>query len=77
MQRLNVDIEAAGLRQAIDELVRSGMTPEEFKSVKKVACSLLDAVRSRLVLDWRAKQQARAAMLDSTCNTLDTGLPEA
>lgn len=53
------------------------LSDEEIKQVKLVARSLLDAVRSRLVLNWREKQQARAAMLDSICNTLDTGLPEA
>lgn len=76
MQRLNVDIEAAGLRQAIDELVRSGMTPEEVKSVKKVAHSLLDAIQARLVLDWRDKLQSRAVMLELNRSTLDDGLPD-
>jgi type I restriction enzyme R subunit len=51
------------------------LTPEEEKAVKKVARSLLEAIRARLVLNWRDKQQARAGMLDSIKTTLDEGLP--
>jgi type I restriction enzyme R subunit len=53
------------------------LSDDEIKQVKLVAGTLLDAVRSRLVLNWREKQQARASMLNSIRNTLDAGLPEA
>ena len=52
------------------------LTPDEVKSVKKVAQSLLAAVQARLVLNWRDKLQARAVMLESIRITLDEGLPE-
>jgi type I restriction enzyme R subunit len=52
------------------------LTPDEVKSVKKVARSLVGAIQARLVLNWRDKLQARAVMLESIRTTLDEGLPE-
>ncbi len=52
------------------------LTDEEVKEVKKVARSLLDAIRSNLVLNWREKLQARAFMRESIRETLDVGLPK-
>ncbi len=53
------------------------LSPEEVNEIKKVAKSLLEVVRSRLVLNWREKQQARAGMMESIRSALDDGLPNA
>ncbi len=53
------------------------LTPEEINEIKKVAKSLLEVVRGRLVLNWREKQQARAGMMESIRSALDDGLPNA
>ena len=53
------------------------LTKKEEAEVKKVARDLLETLRKeKLVLDWRARQQSRAAVRQAIEVTLDT-LPEA
>ena len=62
-----------------DILTRPGpnLTPEERNEVKKVARILLEKVKGTLVIDWRAKAQARAQVRLTIEDTLDEGLPRA
>jgi type I restriction enzyme, R subunit len=53
------------------------LTPEERTEVKKVARSLLEALKNLLVLDWRQKAQARSGIKIVIENALDSGLPRA
>jgi len=49
---------------------------KQEQQVKKVAKELLDTLkRERLVLDWRKRQQSRAAVRHSIEEILDTSLP--
>jgi type I restriction enzyme R subunit len=51
-------------------------TKKVEQQVKKVAKELLDTLkRERLVLDWRKRQQSRAAVKQSIEEILDTSLP--
>jgi type I restriction enzyme R subunit len=65
---------------AIYDLLRKAevkLTAKEKQQVKKVAKDLLERLKSeRLVLDWRKKQQARAAVRQMIEQMLD-GLPPA
>lgn len=50
----------------------------EVKKIKKVAHDLLQTLKKgKLVLDWRKRQQARAAVRVSIEDVLDKGLPRA
>ena len=52
------------------------LTKKEEAEVKKVARTLLETLkREKLVLDWRVRQQSRAAVRQAIEITLDT-LPE-
>ncbi len=54
------------------------LTPDEERQVKAVAHDLLQTLKtSKLVLDWRKRQQARAAVRQAVENVLDQGLPGA
>ena len=53
------------------------LTTEERVEVKKTARELLARLKGLLVLNWRQKQQARAKLMDSIKDTLDTALPRA
>jgi type I restriction enzyme, R subunit len=58
----------------LDLLTRPAMTlsPKETKEVKKVAKELLETLkREKLVLDWRKRQQSRAAVRLTIEETLD------
>jgi len=53
------------------------LAKKEEKQVKKVAKELLDTLkRERLVLDWRKRQQSRAAVKQAIEEILDYNLPE-
>lgn len=61
-----------------DLLTKPEMTlsKKEEKEVKKVAHDILEALqREKLVLDWRKRQQSRAAVRQSIEVILDEGLP--
>lgn len=61
-----------------DLLTRPGpaLTPKEEEQVKKVARELLATLqRDKLILDWRKKQQARAAVQLAIQRQLAAGLP--
>jgi type I restriction enzyme R subunit len=54
------------------------LSATEKTEVKKVAKSLLDSLkREKLVLDWREKQQARAAVRKTIARTFNSALPSA
>lgn len=54
------------------------LSEKEKAEVKKVAQSLLATLkREKLVLDWREKQQARAAVRKTIARTFDSALPSA
>lgn len=54
------------------------LTPDEERQVNTVAHELLQTLKtSKLVLDWRKRQQARAAVRQAIENALDQGLPDA
>jgi type I restriction enzyme R subunit len=54
------------------------LTDGEIKDVKAAARRLLETLkRERLVLDWRKRQQSRAAVLTTVQDVLDTALPRA
>ncbi len=53
------------------------LSSEERGEVKKVARELLARLKALLVLNWRQKQSARAMLIESIKETLDTGLPRA
>jgi type I restriction enzyme R subunit len=54
------------------------LTKQELEAVKKVARDLLHALKvEKLALDWRKRQQARAAVRLAIEDTLDRGLPNA
>ena len=54
------------------------MKPAEIRQIKKVARDLLQALKKgKLVLDWRKRQQARAAVRVAIDDVLDKGLPHA
>src|SRR5262249_50739810 len=52
------------------------LTEAERKQVKATAKKLLDHVTDKLVLDWRKRQQTRAAVQTTVNQILDEGLPE-
>jgi len=53
------------------------LTKKERAQVKKTARDLLDTLkREKLILDWRKKQQSRAAVRLAIEEALDTLLPE-
>ena len=53
------------------------LSPSERKQVKAVAHELLDTLKAeRLVLDWRKRQQSRAAVQTAIMDSLDR-LPQA
>jgi type I restriction enzyme R subunit len=52
------------------------LSDKEKTEVKKVAKALLETLkREKLVLDWREKQQARAAVRKTIARTFDSALP--
>lgn len=52
------------------------LSPAEREAVKKVAKTLLETLkREKLVLDWREKQQARAAVRKTIARTFSQALP--
>lgn len=53
------------------------LSPEERAEVKKVAKALLARLEDLLVLDWRQKAAARAALKLAIEDALDAGLPRA
>ncbi len=54
------------------------MKPAEIKQIKKVAQDLLRTLKKgKLVLDWRKRQQARAAVRVAIDDVLDKGLPNS
>ena len=54
------------------------MKPAQIKQIKKVAQDLLRTLKKgKLVLDWRKRQQARAAVRVAIDDVLDKGLPPA
>ncbi|OEU41082.1 DEAD/DEAH box helicase, partial [Methanosarcina sp. Ant1] len=61
-----------------DKLQKPDLTEKEKIQVKKVAKELLATLKSeKLVLDWRKKQQAVAAVKKEIEYELDKGLPES
>ena len=61
-----------------DKLKKKSLTENDKTQLKKVAKALLDKLQpAKLVLDWRKKQQTRAAVMLEIEKTLDTGLPES
>jgi type I restriction enzyme, R subunit len=52
------------------------LTESERKQVKATAKKLLEHVTERLVLDWRKRQQTRAAVQTTVNQILDEGLPQ-
>jgi type I restriction enzyme, R subunit len=53
------------------------LTEPERKQVKVTAKKLLEHITDKLVLDWRKRQQTRAAVQMTVNQILDEGLPEA
>ena len=53
------------------------LSDKERVQVKKAAHDLLERLREKLVLDWRKRQQARAAVRVTIETVLDGGLPAA
>ena len=51
------------------------LTAKEIQQVKKTTRELLKALKEKLVLDWRKKQQARAEVLYTIEKVLDDDLP--
>ena len=61
-----------------DKLRKPDLTEKESVQVRKVAKKLLDTLKAeKLVLDWRKKQQAIAAVKKEIEEELDRGLPES
>lgn len=61
-----------------DKLKKPDLTEKEKSQVKKVARELLSKLKAeKLVLDWRKKQQAMAAVKKEIEDELDKGLPES
>jgi type I restriction enzyme R subunit len=61
-----------------DKLKKPDLTEKEKIQVKKVAKELLTTLKAeKLVLDWRKKQQAVAAVKKEIEDELDRGLPES
>lgn len=61
-----------------DKLKKPDLTEKEKNQVKKVAKELLSTLKAeKLVLDWRKKQQAIAAVKKEIEDELDRGLPES
>lgn len=61
-----------------DKLKKPDLTEKEKNQVKKVAKELLSTLKTeKLVLDWRKKQQAIAAVKKEIEDELDRGLPES
>ena len=61
-----------------DKLKKPDLTEKEKIQVKKVAKELLATLKTeKLVLDWRKKQQAVAAVKKEIEDELDKGLPES
>ncbi len=61
-----------------DQLKKPDLTEKEKSQVKKVAIELLSTLKTeKLVLDWRKKQQAIAAVKKEIEDELDRGLPES
>lgn len=52
------------------------LTEKEIEQVKKVAKELLQKIKDKLVIHWKQKQEAKAALRVSIEETLDTGLPD-
>jgi type I restriction enzyme R subunit len=52
------------------------LTDKEVEQVKKVAKDLLKKIQEKLVIHWKQKQEAKAALRVSIEETLDKGLPE-
>lgn len=61
-----------------DKLKKPDLAEKEKNQVKKVARELLSTLKAeKLVLDWRKKQQAIAAVKKEIEDELDRGLPES
>ncbi|MDX9859229.1 MAG: type I restriction endonuclease subunit R [candidate division Zixibacteria bacterium] len=62
-----------------DILTRPGpdLTQEERDEVKKVACKVLERLKTLLAIDWRRQTQARAQVRLAIEDELDHGLPPA
>lgn len=61
-----------------DKLKKPDLTEKDKKQVKQVARDLLSTLKAeKLVLDWRKKQQAMAAVKKEIEDELDKGLPES
>ena len=61
-----------------DKLKKPDLTEKDKKQVKQVARYLLSTLKTeKLVLDWRKKQQAMAAVKKEIEDELDKGLPES
>ncbi len=59
-----------------DLLLKDGLTDEEKEQIKYAAKNLLDILkREKLVLDWRIKQQTKAAVRTTIEEVLDKDLP--
>ena len=52
------------------------LSDKEVKKIKKVSRILLDKIKERLVIHWKRKQQAKAALRVSIEEVLDEGLPD-
>ncbi len=57
--------------------LRPSCSTDERAEVKKVARELLTRLKDLLVLNWRQKAAARAALRLAIEETLDSGLPRA
>lgn len=61
-----------------DKLKKTKLTEKDKQQLKKVAKTLLQKLQpAKLVLDWRKKQQTRAAVRLEIEKELDEGLPES
>lgn len=61
-----------------DKLKKPDLTEKDKKQVKQVARDLLSTLKAeKLVLDWRKKQKAMAAVKKEIEDELDKGLPES
>ena len=61
-----------------DKLRKPDLTEKDKSQVKKVARELLSTLKAeKLVLDWRKKQQAIAAVKKEIEEELDRGLPKS
>lgn len=66
------------LKKLFDKLKKPDLTQKEKIQVKNVAKELLATLKTeKLVLDWRKKQQAVAAVKKEIEDELDKGLPES